>query len=162
MNKILSLAVFTIFISSPAMAASNQSLGVGIVLGSPTGFTGQYLMGRDHAIDAALAWNFGDGSVMHIHGDYLWRKVLDMRNTPEPLVFYFGVGARLLSWSDHDYRHHHDHESGVALGARFPAGLSYTFRDPGIEIFGEVAVVMDIVPGTDLDLDAGIGGRFYF
>lgn len=147
--------------SSVSMAA-DRSLGLGIILGSPTGISGQYMQGRENAIDGALAWDLGDGTVMHIHGDYLWRKRLNFSKTPEPFYFYYGIGGRLITWSDYEYHHHHHHESGVAIGPRFPAGLSYTFRDPVIELFGEIAAIMDIVPATSLDLDAGIGGRFYF
>jgi hypothetical protein len=48
------------------------------------------------------------------------------------------------------------------IGPRAPVGLSYNFRKVPIEVFGEIALVLDLIPATGADLDLALGGRYYF
>jgi len=50
----------------------------------------------------------------------------------------------------------------VGLGIRFPVGVAYLFDDAPVDLFLEVAPTLDLVPGTYLDFDAGLGVRYYF
>lgn len=150
--------IFIFAVSLFMSTAQAKQFGLGVILGSPTGISGKLFTGKNQAIDGAAAWSFGDYDAFHLHGDYLWHRphIFDIEG--EPFTLYYGIGARLISWESRKPRYNHD----WALGPRIPLGITYTFRDPVIELFGEVALVMDLVPETDADLDLGIGGRFYF
>jgi hypothetical protein len=36
------------------------------------------------------------------------------------------------------------------------------FKDPRIELFTEIALTVDIIPEAEVDLDLGLGIRYYF
>jgi hypothetical protein len=44
---------------------------------------------------------------------------------------------------------------------RIPLGLSWVAAKAPLDVFLELAPVLDLAPGTDLDLDAAIGVRFW-
>ena len=68
------------------------------------------------------------------------------------LPLYFGVGGRLRLRDNRD----------DDIGVRIPVGLAYMFADAPFDIFVEVVPILDLVPDTDFDLNAALGGRFYF
>jgi hypothetical protein len=41
-------------------------------------------------------------------------------------------------------------------------GLAYAFADVPIDLFLEVAPILNVVRDTEFDLEGGIGARFYF
>lgn len=138
-------------------AAKAGDFGLGIIIGAPTGVSGKYNLSPKNAIDGALAWDLGDDA-LHLHGDYLWHRKGDLRIDTVNLDWYFGVGGR-IKFRDSKPR---DKDDDFRLGVRGPIGISYTFRDPRIEVFGELALILDLIESTDLDLDGGIGARYYF
>jgi hypothetical protein len=40
--------------------------------------------------------------------------------------------------------------------------VAYTFRDAPVDVFGEVAPVIDVSPSTEGDFTAGVGARYWF
>jgi hypothetical protein len=48
------------------------------------------------------------------------------------------------------------------LGVRVPLGLDYLFARSHLEMFFEVAPILDLAPSTDLRVNAGLGIRYYF
>ncbi len=71
---------------------------------------------------------------------------------------YYGVGVRLL-----EYRRKDDDENhNLRVGVRLPIGIAYRTTNPDLEIFGELAAILDVAPRTDVTIDAGIGVRFIF
>ena len=53
-------------------------------------------------------------------------------------------------------------EEETVLGVRIPFGLAYWFESQPIEVFLEIAVILDLAPATELDLGAGLGIRYFF
>lgn len=151
-KKILAVLVLSL---APSLGFASQPFGLGIIIGAPTGFSAKYKLGRGHAIDGALAWAISGHTKMHLHADYLWVKPKALKLDSTGLDFFFGVGARLSTFEDRD-------EKETRIGVRAPAGLSYQFRDPRIELFGEVALIMNLISSTSIDIDAGIGARYFF
>jgi hypothetical protein len=97
---------------------------------------------------------------LHIHVDYLWHPVMLATDEAFYLPLYFGIGGRIL---DHD--HGRDDDDDFHLGARVPLGILFDFKRVPIDIFLEIALIVDIV--TDhhddrIDLNGGIGLRYYF
>ena len=72
---------------------------------------------------------------------------------------YAGVGGRLKLKEENRGKGRND--SDVLLGVRVPFGISYLFADMPIDLFFEIVPILDLVPDTDLDLNAAIGARFY-
>ncbi len=159
---IRTLTVLSLF-PTPALA---NSFGLGIVIGDPTGITAKYIFQKDRAVDGAVSF-FGDDE-LYLHGTYLWLmpKVFDINRYP--VSWYYGLGVRVVS-HDHGHHHHgpfghhhHGHHDDTHFGARAPIGLRMNFHDPRIEIFGEISMAMNLIPGMDVDLDFGLGARYFF
>ena len=77
-------------------------------------------------------------------------------NKSAPLEVYYGLGARFIKINNGE------HNGNLALGPRAPLGINYSFLSPKIDVFGELALAFDILPATNLDLEAGIGARYRF
>jgi hypothetical protein len=132
-------------------AASSGSLGVGVILGEPTGLSFKQWVGGRAALDAAAAWSFGEESAFHVHLDYL----VHTGGRSEPDIgrarFYFGIGGRLKA----------EEEEG-RIGARIPLGIAYTFDDTPVEVFFEIAPILDLAPQTEMRVNGGVGVRYFF
>lgn len=50
----------------------------------------------------------------------------------------------------------------IELGVRVPVGLVHMVDDQPADIFAEVAPIMNLVPGTTLELHLMLGARYYF
>jgi len=132
-------------------AGSAGDLGVGVIVGDPTGFSAKYWLSRTRAVDLALAWDLsGSEDRFEIHADHLWHFDLDLSRLQGRMPLYVGVGGRLLT--GHDAR----------LGVRIPFGVSYMFPRVPIELFGEITPLVDFTPDTETRVNAGAGVRFYF
>jgi len=134
---------------------SATEFGLGIVLGEPTGISANYRMSPRHSIDGAVAWDLSDDD-FHLHSDYLWLKPKALRLDEVALDVYFGVGGRMV------FIDRRNEEDNFRLGVRGPVGLSYMFDDPRVEVFGELALTMNLIESTSIDLDGGLGARYYF
>ncbi len=133
-------------------AAGPGTFELGAILGEPTGISAKYWTGSNTAIDGALSWSLKDdhGDDMYIHGDFLWHDfgLIDSESGQVPI--YYGVGGRIIL-----------HEE-ARLGARIPVGISWLLGGAPLDLFLEVAGILDLIPDTDFDLNGGIGIRFVF
>jgi membrane-associated phospholipid phosphatase len=129
--------------------------GIGLVIGDPTGLSANYRMTSSRSIDGALAWAFGGDPGFELHSDYLWHRASVLRGEKVAFDLHYGVGARLMSLNNR-------HDDRTRLGLRLPVGLSTDFNQRAIELFGEIALAMNLIPSTTADLDFGIGARVYF
>ena len=135
----------------PASHAQDE-LGVGVILGEPTGLTAKQWLSSEHAVDAAVAWTFSNDTRIQIHGDYLYHRV-HFFNADEyegRIPFYFGMGGRAIFG-----------ENDTPVGARFPLGIGKTLDDAPIELFLEIVPILDVVPDTEFDLNGALGVRYY-
>lgn len=132
----------------------NQSgrFGLGALVGEPTGLSLKYWLSDKTAIDGGAGWSFEDHDGFQLHSDFLFH-VMDLIHVDQGrLPLYLGVGGR-VKFVEHD-----DNRAGL----RFPVGLAYLFADAPIEVFAEVAPVLDFAPHTTLEWNGGIGVRYYF
>ena len=141
--------LFSLFIISSINAQSN-GVGVGLIVGEPTGISGKYWTGSTTAFDAALAWSFVDENAFQIHADYLFHNIRLITVSEGKLPFYYGIGARLKT------------ENDIKLGVRVPLGLAYLFQNVPIDIFVEVVPILDVIPKTDFQINAALGARYFF
>ena len=153
------IAVLIGLISTSALA--QDKLGIGLIVGEPTGLSVKYWLDEEHAIDGAAAWSFWDGDGFQLHADYLWHN-FDLLDEPSglegKLPVYFGVGARLKFRDDNGRRGDDD---DAVFGIRVPVGISYLFDGKPFDLFAEIAPVLDLVPDFDLNFSLAVGMRFY-
>ena len=150
MKKIkYTVILFTILFLSAANAQS-KGIGLGLIVGEPTGISFKYWTGSTTAVDAALAWSFIDEGAFHIHGDYIFHNFTLITIPEGKLPFYYGIGARIKTAND------------TKLGVRVPLGLAYLFNSAPIDIFLEIVPILDLTPKTDFAINAALGTRYYF
>jgi len=157
MKKLITVTILTIFLSisfgSLAQAQDTEKdLGIGFMVGEPTGISLKSWTSGNNAFDLGLSWSFvGPYEAINIHGDYLWHNYDAFSDVDSgTLPLYYGIGGRVIFA-----------ENDAVIGARVPVGLNYLFEDSPIGLFIEVAPVLDILPSTDFHVNGGVGVRFY-
>lgn len=138
---------------TPVARSEISGFGVGAILGEPTGLSLKCWVNETSAVDAGFAWSFRDNSSFHLHGDYLWHNYDLIPVSEGRLPIYFGIGGRIKFEDGND---------DTRAGVRFPVGLAYHFPNVPVELFVEVAPILDLTPATKFDLNGGIGVRYYF
>lgn len=108
--------------------------------------------GGSTAVQGAVAWSFTEHTNLHLHADYIWHRWNVIKVEKGSLPLYFGVGGRLRLRDEVD----------DTLGVRFPVGLAYEFADAPFDLFLELVPVLDLTPSSEFDLNAALGGRYYF
>lgn len=70
------IALFILFMVPQFAAAqdANEGLGIGLMVGEPTGFSLKYWTSESNALDGGLAWSLGPNDGLYVHGDYLWHN----------------------------------------------------------------------------------------
>lgn len=120
-KKIFSTLFLTAFLiafsSSIGYAQNNKGdVGLGVILGEPTGLSLKSWNNQNTAFDLGLAWSFaGNNDAIHVHADYLWHKWLNVDSGS--LAFYYGIGGRVVFAND------------AKAGLRVPFGLAYLTPD---------------------------------
>ena len=135
-----------------ATSAFAANVGLGFMVGEPTGFSLKAWSGSRTAFDVAAGWSLGNSDWIYVHSDYLWHRYdldVDVRGS---LPYYFGLGGRVLLRDGHDSR----------MGVRLPLGLNFITADHRFDFFIEVAPIIDLVPDTEFDVSGGLGARIYF
>lgn len=142
--------LLALLVASSAMAQS-RGFGLGIIAGEPTGLSGKIWTGPKTAIDFAAAWSVESHQSFNFHADYLIHDFGVFNVQKGTMALYYGIGGRLV-----------DTEGDAFLGVRVPIGIDYLFATSPLDIFMEVAPVLNLSPDTDLDFDGGVGIRFWF
>jgi hypothetical protein len=163
----VALATFALLsAAAPRRArAEGGPFGLGLIVGSPTGISVKYYLGESgQAIDGAVGWAFVSSNGIQVHADYLWHPLVLTSDPSFTLPLHVGVGVRVL---DHDRGREGDDNLHVAL--RAPVGITFDFTEIPLDVFLEVALLLDFhgAEGQDenhigLDLNAGVGVRYYF
>ena len=153
MRKIFCVTLLLV-IAIPTLAfCEREGFGLGVIIGEPTGISIKNWLKDTTAIDAAIAWSFSDYQSFQFHADYLFHNP---RVIERSLPVYYGIGGR-LKLTNNDIRN-----NDTRLGIRFPVGITYLFQNAPFDFFVEVVPILDVLPGTDVKLNAALGGRFYF
>lgn len=163
MKKVL-ITVLLLF--SATLKAQDSGLGLGIMIGSPTGLSGKAWISEDRAVGMGLAWGLWHGGYFHAHADYLFHDMDLIQVGKGKLPLYYGPGLRLRSWNGARYWHrgrYYENGNGrVDLGIRFPVGLAYLFDGAPVDVFIEAVPTLDLIPGTAFEFDAALGARYWF
>lgn len=150
MKKFVFVCVMVISFLSTTIA-QERNLGIGLMLGAPTGLSAKYWLSSNNALDFGLAYSFiGNEVGFSLHGDYLYHaNGFSSGNIKFPL--YYGFGARLRAVN----------QSKSFIGARGVIGLVYIDKKLPIDAFIELAPVFNLFPETSLNMDLAIGARYY-
>jgi len=151
-SGVFSHLLFLLCFPITGLHAQDGGTGIGIIVGEPAGLSVKTWISGRSAIDAGLAWSFYSGS-SQVHADYLWHNFMLFRikEGKGKLPLYMGLGGR-IKVSDKD----------VLIGVRVPIGLTYIFPGDRLDVFLEAAPVLNLIPGTGFDLNAGTGIRYFF
>jgi hypothetical protein len=160
-SKITWIAIAMMW-AAMASAAGMEGLGVGIIVGEPTGLSLKKWIRPRHAIDAAAAWSFSENDSFQFHADYLIHHfgITDIRPDEGRVPFYLGVGGRVKLKERNEGRGRNDHDTLVGL--RIPFGVAWLFAKAPVELFAEIVPILDVVPDTNFDINGAIGARYYF
>ena len=156
------LVIIAALVFAAAPRTARAEVGVGGFLGEPTGIGVKLDLASRSALDILLGWYSHyddyccDGAYGHL--TYLVTPLVSHgRSVLVPLRI--GIGAAIF---DDAGRFDQD----LHLAARFPFQIGIRFRRSPVEIYGEIALKFTVIdPGPNhrtVDLDGGIGIRFYF
>lgn len=144
--------------------SANKTFGLGLMLGAPSGLSGKYYLGPSTAIDfgvGVIRYYRHRRSNVHFHADFLWHPVSLASTRPFELPLYFGIGARLWDFDDEDID-----DDGFGLGVRAPIGIALDFNNVPLDVFFELALVVDLFFNYDDDyggdINGAVGVRYYF
>ena len=151
MNNNLAKIIMVLVVFSSMSFAQSTGFGLGVILGEPTAISAKYWTSGSTAFDFGVGYSFEKNSYLNLHADYLFHSK-NIFETSENISLYYGPGARLRFVEDATTR----------LGVRFDVGLVWIPRNTPIDVFIEVAPLLDIIPETDFDINGGIGVRYFF
>jgi hypothetical protein len=155
MRRVFALACALVPTVAAARGPEGRSIGIGVCLPEPSGFTLEAYVTHNTAIDLAVGWDTFSDRDAYGHFDYLVMPVDLARGGSVSVPIYLGLGAFLL-----------EANSDLYFGARVPLGLAFNFRTAPLQIFGEVALRILIAaphePADRLDLDGDVGFRLFF
>ncbi|MBI2437394.1 MAG: hypothetical protein HYV36_01070 [Lentisphaerae bacterium] len=159
--RVVTIVLLTVSVGLAAGRAED-GVGLGVILGEPTGISVKKWISPEQAIDAAAAWSFSENDSFQFHADYLIHKFGVLKTDPAVgrLPVYFGVGGRLKLKNQDNGRGRNNNDA--LFGIRIPFGVSFSFAKAPVDLFAEIVPILDVVPDTDLSLNWAIGARFYF
>lgn len=141
----------TMVLLSTSLYAAQGDLGLGLMLGNPTGVNGKYWLSDEHAVDGGVALSLGNHTNLSLHSDYLFHNdSAFFLNDVHALDFYYGIGGRM------------EFDDELEVGVRIPFGLAHKLNDQKADIFAEIAPIVDFLGRTGLEMHFGVGARYYF
>jgi len=145
----LTLVLFG-FLAGVSFAQGYHNVGLGLMLGEPTGISFKLWKRQTVAFDAGAAWSFVSEKSFQIHGDFLLHNFGLFQVETGRMALYYGLGAR-MKFADR-----------LTMSLRIPIGLSYEFQRTPVELFIEVVPMVDLIPATEVQMAGALGFRYYF
>ena len=150
-RKLLLFFTVVIFFSG-VLYSQDRGLGLGIILGEPTGISVKSWTGSTTAFQGAVAWSFTNTGALHIHADYIFHDfhLLEIDGAGK-LPVYYGIGARVKFRTD-----------DTRLGVRVPLGIGYLLQTAPVDFFFEIVPILNLIPSSSFTINAAIGARYFF
>jgi hypothetical protein len=157
----LVLVATLLFASAPQ--AARAEVGVGVFVGEPTGLDVKLDIARRSALDIVLGYyshwrDYGlDGAYGHL--TYLVQPLV-AHGDSVLVPLRLGIGVAIFDQAG-------KFDDDINLAARVPFEIGFRFRRTPLEIYLEVALKVTFLDGEPyrhdrVDLDGGLGLRFYF
>lgn len=155
MNRIIALVVVLASLWSSSYSSSDErgKLGIGVVLGAPTGFSVKYWQSQRVAYQGSIGGAYKGG--LMIGADYLvHEKALRNPNLP----FYYGGGVFIgdAGFGGPDYS-----RGSFAFGVRGAFGLDYLVPGHPFDISIELGPALLLTPMVGMGVELSIAFRFY-
>lgn len=146
MRCILSFALLLV-VTQPALP--QKTVGLGIFLGNPSGFTVKFGVPSSASVDLLFAWRLDDTFFAQGHYNYKIHRLA--RYTESEVGLYGGPGIffRTSPW-----------ESDL-MGFSGTFGLNWIING-NLELFSELSPKIGLIRSTELDMTGGIGFRYLF
>lgn len=140
--------------------ADKGTLGVGLVIGEPTGISAKLYLEDDQAIQGAIGPAFIGGGIA-LHGEYVLHPWILQDRDSFVLPVYLGPGVRFVDY--YGGRSTGTSSSHFAVGALGVAGMLFDFKDVPLDVFVELGggAEYDFTNGWGPVLNAGAGVRYY-
>ncbi len=139
-KKIILPCIIFLMLVVPVSIFADTGIGGVMGYGQPTGLSLKF----NNFPVVSLGWSLSDKWVESTVDYWLFNSTLDKN-----IKWYIGAGVKMSIGDDFGFI------------VRVPVGLQWFFV-PGLELFGELAPGISLLPNTDRDLSAGIGLRFHF
>ncbi|HUF08673.1 MAG TPA: hypothetical protein VMO47_05085 [Rhodothermales bacterium] len=144
------LLVGLLAINNPVNAQrSSASVGFGGQIGDPSGVTLKLRDPGGVSYDFMAAWDSGDFFFLNVHG--LFERHVGRHNN---VHFFYGPGGYI------GVRERNRRDDDTIIGISATVGLGVILEQ--FELFGQLIPRLDLTPGTDGEVGAGIGVRYYF
>jgi len=162
MKKSIISVVIALVPCSAFPAAAFDGIGVGAIVGEPTGISVKKWLSPTRAVDFAAAWSFSENDSLQLHGDYLFHdfSLLQPQGITGRMPLYVGLGLRMKLKDSNNPGGRNEHDN--LFGVRVPLGVNYLFADAPVDLFAELAPILDVAPDSNFDINAAFGARFYF
>lgn len=151
-------AALGFFMLLSATPASAQGVGLGLIVGDPTGLTLKFPLSSNTAIDLAIGadtTDFGDNDDDgQLHVDWLYSPLLLGRGNGVAIPLYFGIGG-VIEFDDQGAN------DDLDLGIRTPLGIAFEFTRSPIELFLEFGIEFMFIDANELEVTGALGIRFY-
>jgi hypothetical protein len=151
MRKLAITLLLMLAIPTPAHA----EVGIGVFLGEPAGLDVKFDLQRRSALDLVLGW-YGyqrERRTGYGHLTYLFTPFVGSGSSIV-VPLRLGIGGAFYG-----------NEDNTNVAVRAPLELAIRFRRTPIEIYGEIAVLITLINDSgndDIDMQGGVGLRFYF
>lgn len=151
-QRAIVLAAAVLLLGAGSAEAQSRKLGIGIIVGAPTGFSVKYWSTSREAIQGFVGGGFGG---IAFGADYVFHSnAFENSNLP----FYYGPGAFIGPAGVGGPRYP---VNTLGLGVRFMFGVDYIFPQNPFDIAFEVGPALIFSPLVGIGLEGGIAFRFY-
>ncbi len=168
MKKYILFSTIFMFLlmSAPALKSSapmGRDFGLGIMIGEPTGLTAKIWTAPNTAFAISLG-NSYLGS-FRVGLDYVWHfnafnsQVISLYAGPGVAI---GVGESGGWWYSKRDKYWYKQNDELGVGVRGLFGVNIVPRNTPLEFFGEIGIMVGLVPSSHTNAEGAIGFRYYF
>lgn len=140
-----------LLVTMVAGCSGSRGVGVGFVVGEPTGVALKGWLDHSSSVNFAAGW---PDEATQLQLDYAFHNFSAVHVTQGDFALYMGIGGAIKLW-DEAVR-----EDEVAV--RIPLGIDYIFEGGQLDLFVEVVPLVKVAPDSDFDVTAAFGARFFF
>ena len=145
LKRILFFSVLVIVIAQIGFA-QGHGLGLGVMIGEPTGISCKGWLSHSGAIQLGIGWpSLSQTGGTAVSAEFLWHS--HVFRSHEYLPLFYGLGG--IFGND-------------LMGARGIFGIAWWPRGSSIDIFLQLAPTLYFKPSSRFDLDFGLGIRYFF
>jgi hypothetical protein len=135
----------------PAQARKGGDVGLGFIVGDPTGISGKIWLSDINALDFIAGFGTFHNDYIELRADYVWHEfsLFPVKSGQLPLYYGMGLGTAIGNRAS-------------LLSVRGVVGIEYLFAAAPLDVFLELGPGAAIIPNSRVDFTAGLGMRFFF